>query len=129
MSRFGINTSSVGAVVGSCPYTVSFYRVVVYYIITFICYCYLFFFFQAEDGIRDIGVTGVQTCALPISTPANYFHILRRQLHRTFRKPLVIMTPKSLLRHKRAISSLSEFGPGSSFHRVQIGRASCRERV
>ncbi len=52
------------------------------------------------------------------TTPANYFHILRRQLHRTFRKPLVIMTPKSLLRHKRAISSLSEFGPGSSFHRV-----------
>ena len=52
------------------------------------------------------------------TTPANYFHILRRQLHRTFRKPLVIMSPKSLLRHKRAISSLSEFGPGSSFHRV-----------
>jgi 2-oxoglutarate dehydrogenase E1 component len=52
------------------------------------------------------------------TTPANYFHILRRQLHRTFRKPLVMMTPKSLLRHKRAVSNLSEFGPGSSFHRV-----------
>jgi 2-oxoglutarate dehydrogenase E1 component len=52
------------------------------------------------------------------TTPANFFHILRRQLHRTFRKPLVIMTPKSLLRHKRAVSKLSEFGPGSSFHRV-----------
>ena len=52
------------------------------------------------------------------TTPANYFHILRRQLHRNFRKPLVLMTPKSLLRHKRAVSNLSEFGPGSSFHRV-----------
>jgi 2-oxoglutarate dehydrogenase E1 component len=52
------------------------------------------------------------------TTPANYFHILRRQLHRSFRKPLILMTPKSLLRHKRAVSKLSEFGPGSSFHRV-----------
>ena len=52
------------------------------------------------------------------STPANYFHILRRQIHRSFRKPLVIMTPKSLLRHKRCVSPLFEFGPGSSFHRV-----------
>jgi 2-oxoglutarate dehydrogenase E1 component len=52
------------------------------------------------------------------TTPANYFHILRRQLHRNFRKPLVLMTPKSLLRHKRAVSKLAEFGPGSSFHRV-----------
>ncbi len=52
------------------------------------------------------------------TTPANYFHILRRQIHRKFRKPLVMMTPKSLLRHKRAVSKLSEFGPGSSFHRI-----------
>ena len=52
------------------------------------------------------------------TTPANYFHILRRQLHRTYRKPLVLMTPKSLLRHKSAISSKSEFIEGSSFHRV-----------
>jgi 2-oxoglutarate dehydrogenase E1 component len=52
------------------------------------------------------------------TTPANYFHVLRRQMHRNFRKPLIEMTPKSLLRHKRAISKLSEFGPGSSFHRV-----------
>ena len=52
------------------------------------------------------------------TTPANYFHALRRQMHRNFRKPLVLMTPKSLLRHKRAVSNLSEFGPGSSFHRV-----------
>ena len=52
------------------------------------------------------------------TTPANYFHILRRQIHRKFRKPLVIMTPKSLLRHKRCVSTLDEMGPGSSFHRV-----------
>ncbi|MDG7056141.1 MAG: 2-oxoglutarate dehydrogenase E1 component [Wolbachia endosymbiont of Meromenopon meropis] len=43
------------------------------------------------------------------STPANYFHVLRRQIHRKFRKPLVIFTPKSLLRHKKAVSSLSDF--------------------
>ncbi len=52
------------------------------------------------------------------TTPANYFHILRRQLHRNFRKPLVLMTPKSLLRHKRVVSPLEMFGPESSFHRV-----------
>jgi 2-oxoglutarate dehydrogenase E1 component len=52
------------------------------------------------------------------TTPANYFHVLRRQMHRNFRKPLILMTPKSLLRHKRAVSQLAEFGPGSSFHRV-----------
>ena len=52
------------------------------------------------------------------TTPANYFHILRRQLLRKVRKPLVLMTPKSLLRHKRVVSRLDELGPGTSFHRV-----------
>ncbi|MEL6211041.1 MAG: 2-oxoglutarate dehydrogenase E1 component, partial [Pseudomonadota bacterium] len=52
------------------------------------------------------------------TTPANYFHILRRQLHRSFRKPLILMTPKSLLRHKRCVSTLAEMAEGSSFHRV-----------
>ncbi len=52
------------------------------------------------------------------TTPANYFHILRRQLHRSFRKPLVLMTPKSLLRHKLAVSQKENFLKGSSFHRV-----------
>ena len=47
------------------------------------------------------------------TTPANYFHILRRQLHRKFRKPLIIMTPKSLLRHKRVVSNLADMGPGT----------------
>ncbi len=62
------------------------------------------------------------------TTPANYFHILRRQLHRTFRKPLILMTPKSLLRHKKAVSAADDFTTGSSFHRVlwddaQTGRS------
>jgi 2-oxoglutarate dehydrogenase E1 component len=52
------------------------------------------------------------------TTPANYFHILRRQVRRTFRKPLVLMTPKSLLRHKLAVSTASDFQTGSTFHRV-----------
>jgi 2-oxoglutarate dehydrogenase E1 component len=52
------------------------------------------------------------------TTPANYFHALRRQVRRNFRKPLVVMTPKSLLRHKLAVSTLADMGPGTSFHRV-----------
>ena len=52
------------------------------------------------------------------TTPANYFHALRRQLKANYRKPLVLMTPKSLLRHKLAVSSLADFGPGSGFHYV-----------
>ena len=62
----------------------------------------------AEDNMQVVNIT----------TPMNYFHALRRQVHRNFRKPLIVMTPKSLLRHKRCISRLEEFGPGSSFHRV-----------
>jgi 2-oxoglutarate dehydrogenase E1 component len=52
------------------------------------------------------------------TTPANYFHILRRQMHRSFRKPLIVLTPKSLLRHKKCVSFLSDMTPGTSFHRV-----------
>ena len=59
------------------------------------------------------------------TTPANYFHILRRQIHRPFRKPLILMTPKSLLRHKRCVSFLSDMVPGSSFHRVLRDQAEC----
>ncbi|MFV0281139.1 MAG: 2-oxoglutarate dehydrogenase E1 component, partial [Rhodoblastus sp.] len=61
----------------------------------------------AEDNMQ------VANC----TTPANYFHILRRQLQRDFRKPLIIMTPKSLLRHKRCVSSIEELGPDSYFQR------------
>jgi len=62
----------------------------------------------AEDNMQ------VANC----TTPANYFHILRRQLTRDFRKPLILMTPKSLLRHKRAVSKLSDMGAETSFHRL-----------
>ncbi len=66
-----------------------------------------------------------------ITTPANYFHALRRQIRRNFRKPLVIMTPKSLLRHKRAVSTLEEFGPGTSFNRIlpETGKLVMRTKV
>ena len=52
------------------------------------------------------------------TTPANYFHALRRQMHRAFRKPLIIMTPKSLLRNKRCVSSIEDFTKKNTFHRV-----------
>jgi 2-oxoglutarate dehydrogenase E1 component len=52
------------------------------------------------------------------TTPANYFHILRRQMRRDFRKPLIMMTPKSLLRHKLAVSKLTDFTGESHFRRI-----------
>jgi 2-oxoglutarate dehydrogenase E1 component len=52
------------------------------------------------------------------TTPANYFHALRRQLARKFRKPLIVMTPKSLLRHKLATSKLDDMAKGTKFQRV-----------
>lgn len=67
----------------------------------------------AEDNMQVVYPT----------TPANYFHALRRQLKREIRKPLILMTPKSLLRHKRAISRLEELGPDTSFHRVLLDDA------
>jgi 2-oxoglutarate dehydrogenase E1 component len=62
----------------------------------------------AEDNMQ------VANC----TTPANYFHILRRQMHRDFRKPLMMMTPKSLLRHKLAVSGLADFSGESHFRRL-----------
>ena len=56
------------------------------------------------------------------TTPANYFHILRRQLKREIRKPLILMTPKSLLRHKRAVSRLDEIGAGQHVPPPACGR-------
>jgi 2-oxoglutarate dehydrogenase E1 component len=67
----------------------------------------------AEDNMQVVYPT----------TPANYFHALRRQLLREFRKPLVVMTPKSLLRHKRAVSNLVDMAEGTSFHRVMVDGA------
>ena len=52
------------------------------------------------------------------TTPANYFHALRRQMHRDFRKPLIVMTPKSLLRNKKCVSNIEDFSKKNSFHRV-----------
>jgi len=62
----------------------------------------------AEDNMQIVYAT----------TPANFFHVLRRQLHREIRKPLILMTPKSLLRHKRAVSRLDELGADTTFHRL-----------
>jgi len=67
----------------------------------------------AEDNLQVVNVT----------TPANYFHALRRQLLREYRKPLIVMSPKSLLRHKRAVSNLSDMAAGSAFHRVMVDGA------
>ena len=58
------------------------------------------------------------------TTPANYFHALRRQMHRDFRKPLILMTPKSLLRNKYCVSDLEDFSKNNSFHRVLWDHAS-----
>jgi 2-oxoglutarate dehydrogenase E1 component len=71
---------------------------------------------RLERFLQLCGEDNMQVANL--TTPANYFHALRRQLLRTFRKPLVVMTPKSLLRHKRAVSTLAEMGPDSTFHRL-----------
>ncbi len=62
----------------------------------------------AEDNLQVVNCT----------TPANYFHALRRQMRRNFRKPLIVMAPKSLLRHKLVVSSLADMGPGTRFRRV-----------
>ena len=62
----------------------------------------------AEDNMQVVNIT----------TPANFFHALRRQMLRNFRKPLVVMSPKSLLRHKLNTSTLAEMGPGTHFWRV-----------
>ena len=71
----------------------------------------------AQDNIQVVNCT----------TPANYFHALRRQMHRDFRKPLIVMTPKSLLRHKQCVSSLDDFTKNNSFHRVLPDRAYTKE--
>ncbi|MFN7030302.1 MAG: 2-oxoglutarate dehydrogenase E1 component, partial [Sphingopyxis sp.] len=62
----------------------------------------------------------IQVCN--ISTPSNYFHVLRRQMLRPFRKPLIIMTPKSLLRHKLAVSQRSDFIGEAHFRRIMSDR-------
>jgi len=68
------------------------------------------------DRVRQVQNTNWQVAN--VSTPANYFHILRRQLARNFRKPLIIATPKSLLRHKSAVSTIDDIAEGTQFKRV-----------
>lgn len=73
----------------------------------------------AEDNMQVVNCT----------TPANYFHVLRRQVHRKFRKPLIIMTPKSLLRYKKSFSPLSDFEVGTSFQEVILDTLTPSPRI
>ena len=71
---------------------------------------------RLERFLQMCAGDNIQVCN--ITTPANYFHVLRRQMHRPFRKPLIIMTPKSLLRHKMAVSKAGNFDVNSHFMRI-----------
>ncbi len=75
----------------------------------------------AEDNMQVVSCT----------TPANIFHALRRQVRRNFRKPLIVMSPKSLLRHKLVVSKLADMGPGSHFQRLipEIDKLAAAKRV
>ncbi|MDC3177902.1 2-oxoglutarate dehydrogenase E1 component [Pelagibacteraceae bacterium] len=72
----------------------------------------------AEDNMQIVNCT----------SPANYFHVLRRQLHRNFRKPLIIFTPKSTLRHKSNVSNIEDYINGSTFHRILTNKISVKEK-
>ncbi len=72
----------------------------------------------AEDNMQIVNCTN----------PANYFHVLRRQLHRNFRKPLIIFTPKSTLRHKSNVSNIEDYINGSTFHRILTDKISVKEK-
>ncbi len=72
----------------------------------------------AEDNMQIVNCT----------SPANYFHVLRRQLHRNFRKPLIIFTPKSTLRHKSNVSNVEDYINGSTFHRILTDKLSVKEK-
>jgi 2-oxoglutarate dehydrogenase E1 component len=75
---------------------------------------------RLERFLQLCAQDNMQVCN--ITTPANYFHVLRRQMHRPFRKPLVIMTPKSLLRHPAAKSEASDFVGEGHFMRILSDR-------
>ncbi len=76
---------------------------------------------RLERFLQLCAQDNIQVCN--ITSPANYFHVLRRQMHRPFRKPLVIMTPKSLLRHPMAKSEASEFLGAAHFKRILSDRS------
>ena len=71
----------------------------------------------AQENIQVVNCT----------TPANYFHVLRRQIHRAFRKPLIVMTPKSLLRNKMCTSNIEDFTKKNTFHRVLVDHADTKK--
>ena len=84
---------------------------------------------RLERYLQLCAEDNIQVCNL--TSAANYFHALRRQMRRNFRKPLVVFTPKSLLRAKELVSRLAEMGPGSSFHRIiaEGDRIAAEDRV
>ncbi|HLJ21116.1 MAG TPA: 2-oxoglutarate dehydrogenase E1 component, partial [Stellaceae bacterium] len=84
---------------------------------------------RLERFLQICGEDNLQVCNL--TTAANYFHALRRQVRRNFRKPLVVMTPKSLLRAPEVASRLADMGPSTSFHRVleEIDRLAPNEKI
>jgi 2-oxoglutarate dehydrogenase E1 component len=84
---------------------------------------------RIERYLQLCAEDNIQVCNL--TSAANYFHALRRQVRRNFRKPLIVFTPKSLLRAKEVASPLDEMGPGSSFHRVidETGPIAADDRV
>ncbi|KAH9260434.1 oxoglutarate dehydrogenase (succinyl-transferring), E1 component [Batrachochytrium salamandrivorans] len=71
---------------------------------------------MSKEDRMQIQQSNMQICN--VTTPAQLFHLLRRQVHRQFRKPLVVASPKMLLKHKECVSAIEDFGPGTSFHRV-----------
>jgi probable 2-oxoglutarate dehydrogenase E1 component DHKTD1 len=73
---------------------------------------------DSDINTEDVIEKRVNMCVINPSTPANYFHALRRQMHRKFRKPLIVVSPKTLLRLAACSSPLSEMGPGTSFKTV-----------
>src|SRR5688572_32436623 len=94
-----------------------------FYFILFILLFFFFFFFQAEDGIRDLTVTGVQTCALPISHALNVVIIVKTNLQTHARAHVVLFSSDLELPYNQLKDSY-----GLRFQ-LEIGRASCRERV
>jgi 2-oxoglutarate dehydrogenase E1 component len=81
---------------------------------------------RLERFLQLCGEDNIQVCNL--TTPAQYFHALRRQMKRDFRKPLILMTPKSLLRHKEAVSPINDFTDGQ-FHEILDDPAADPDRI
>ena len=86
-------------------------------------FCVLVFLYSCIQPEFD-EAKALQECNWQVvncSTPANFFHVLRRQVKRDYRKPLIIATPKSLLKSRQCVSNIEDFTEGSKFHRVISG--------